>query len=346
MLAVTLGVDTHADLHVAAVLDHLGRLLGTRSFPSTVAGYRELLSWATSHGDLRIAGVEGTGSYGAGLSRYLVSAGVRVVEVERPNRQYRRRLGKSDHTDAEAAARAVHAGTSLGLPKTSDGPVEAIRVFRAARRSAIKARTQAANQLRAFVLTAPDELRTRLSPLPLAELVRVASRFRIRLADSVSSATRYVLRSVARRHMDLSAEISELDRVLVELVSEAAPDLLALPGVGTDTAGALLVAAGDNPDRLLSESSFAHLCGVAPIAASSGKVVRHRLNRAGNRDANRALHVVALSRMSFDHRTQEYVARRTKEGKSKLEITRCLKRYIAREIYKILIRSKLVTKLT
>lgn len=334
---VTIGVDTHSDTHVCAVLDHLGRLLDVQSFSSTRPGYRNLLSWASSHGDLRRAGVEGTGSYGAGLTRYLLSQGIEVLEVERPNRQYRRRVGKSDPTDAEAAARSVLSGASLGRPKSSSSMVEMVRVLRASRRSALKARTQTTNQLRAFILTAPDELRSRLSPLTLRELVAIASRFRVYAPVDVSAATKFALRSLARRHTSLTAEISELDRLLGALVKQASPQLVARAGFGTDTVGALIVAAGDNPHRLRSEGSFAHLCGVAPIPASSGKTTRHRLNRGGNRDANRALHVVALVRMSCDDRTRQYVARRTAEGKTKLEILRCLKRYIAREVYKILV---------
>jgi transposase len=343
---VTLGVDTHSDTHVAAILDHLGRLLGIRSFPSTLAGYHDLLSWASSYGDLHRAGVEGTGSYGAGLTRYLLSRDIEVLEIGRPNRQHRRRVGKSDPTDAEAAARTVLSGASLGQPKSSSNIVEMIRVLRASRRSALKARTQAANQLRAFILTAPDELRARLSPLPLRQLVSTAARLRASAATDVSATTRYALRSIARRYNALTVEISELDRLLHALVDQASPELVSRPGFGTDTVGALLVAAGDNPHRLRSEASFAHLCGVAPIPASSGKTVRYRLNRGGNRDANRALHIVALVRTSHDDRTRQYVVRRTSEGKTKPEIIRCLKRYIAREVYKILISPKLARKST
>lgn len=329
---VTLGVDTHSDMHVVAVLDHLGRLLGTRSFPATGAGYSELLSWVRSFGEVLVAGVEGTGSYGAGLTRYLISNHVQVLEVGRPNRQDRRRLGKSDPADAEAAARSVLAGTHLGLPKTLSGPVESIRVLRIARRSALAARVRCRQQIRSLLVTVADDVRGRLSSLPYEQLVVIASRFR-----ASSDPTSYALRLLARRYLYLSAEIGDLDARLALLVALAAPDLVALPGFGTDTAGALLVAAGDNPHRLRSEASFAHLCGVAPIPASSGKTVRHRLNRGGNRIANSALHFVALTRMSTDSRTKLYVARRTSEGKTKKEIIRCLKRYIAREAYKVLV---------
>lgn len=330
-MLVTLGVDTHSDIHVAALLDHLGRLLEVRSFPSSSIGYRALLCWARSHGDLRFAGVEGTGSYGAGLARYLTTNHVCVLEVGRPNRQDRRRLGKSDATDAESAARSVLSGTALGVAKLSTGPVESIRVLRAVRRSALKARTQILNQLRAVLLTAPDDLRSRFSRIPLDGVLAAASRSRPR--DPIGLA----LRILSRRYSYLTSEISDLDCLLSRLVSEASPGLVSLPGFGTDTAGALLVAAGENPERLSSEASFASLCGVAPVPASSGKTLRYRLNRGGNRDANRALHVVAICRMSFDRRTKTYVARRTADGKAKPEIVRCLKRYIAREAYKVLV---------
>jgi transposase len=338
---VILGVDTHLDFHVAVAIDHLGRRLGESSVPTTVKGYEGLLRWAEGFGPVRCAGVEGTSSYGAGLARHLGAKGIEVLEVERPERRRRssrRNHEKSDPSDAEAAARAVLAGEASGVPKSADGQVEMIRTLRAARRSAIKARTQAANQLQSLRLTAPEELRRRLRGLSTKELVRVAARFR--LGDDprdVPTATKFALRSVARRYEALSSEISELEAHLDRLVAQTAPELLSLPGIGTENAATLLIVAGDNPRRLGSEATFASLCGVAPIEASSGKVVRHRLNRGGNREANRALYMVCLSRMRRDTRTQEYVARRTQEGKSKREIIRCLKRYIAREVYRVLI---------
>jgi transposase len=212
-----------------------------------------------------------------------------------------------------------------------------IRALRAARRSAMKARTQAANQLQGLRVTAPDELLDRLRGLSTKELVSVAARFRI--ADDprhVPAATKFALRSVARRYEALSAEIAELDLHLDRLVAQAAPELVSLPGIGTDHAATLLIVAGDNPQRLRSEASFASLCGVSPVQACSGKVVRHRLNRGGNRDANRALYMICMVRMGRDRRTKEYVARRTAEGKSRREIVRCLKRYVAREVYRVL----------
>jgi transposase len=334
---VILGVDTHADAHVAVALDGFGRCLGHKSVPSTEAGYAALVAWAEEFGALLRAGVEGSGSFGVGLVRFLRARGVEVVEVNRPNRQHRRRFGKHDTTDAEAAARALQANTATGEPKSADGPAEMVRALHVVRRSAVKARTQAANQLHALLLTAPEELRAELRGLSTAKLIAVAARFRTGgLPKDLRAASKLAMRSIARRHRRLSEEIAELEEQIAGLVSEAVPALAALRGVGTDTAASLLVAVGDNPERLKSEASFARLCGVAPVPASSGKTVRHRLNRGGNRDANRALHVLALGRMSWDERTREYVARRTAEGKSKREILRCLKRYVAREVYRIL----------
>ena len=340
-VAVILGVDTHLDFHVVVAVDHLGRRLGESSVPTTVKGYERLLNWAEGFGPVKCAGVEGTSSYGAGLARHLRARGVEVLEVERPKRRRRssrRNVEKSDPSDAERAARAVLAGETSGVPKSGDGRVEMIRALRAARRSAIKARTQAANQLQGLRVTAPEELRYRLRRLSTKELASVAARFR--LGDGprdVPTATRFALRSVARRYEALSAEIAQLDAQLDRLVAQAAPELVSLPGIGTDNAATLLIVAGDNPKRLRSEASFASLCGVSPIEASSGKVVRHRLNRGGNREANRALYMICLARMRRDRRTQAYVARRTAEGKSKREIIRCLKRYVAREAYRVLI---------
>ena len=339
---VILGVDTHADTHVAVALDGLGRRLGSKTVSATDTGYAELVAWAEGFGRLGRVGVEGSGSFGVGLARFLRARGVSTVEVNRPNRQHRRRFGKHDTADAEAAARAVQAKTATGEPKSADGPAEMVRTLQLVRRSALKARTQAANQLRALLVTAPEELKTGLLGLSTAKLVAKAARFRSGglpegLPEDLRASTKLAMRSVARRYQQLSEEIAELEKQIARLVSEAVPALTSLRGVGTDTAASLLLAVGDNPERLKSEASFARLCGVAPVAASSGKTTRHRLNRGGNRDANRALHVLALGRMSWDERTREYVAKRTAEGKSKREILRCLKRYLAREVYRVLV---------
>jgi transposase len=306
--------------------------------PTTEKGYGTLVSWAEGFGPVGCAGVEGTSSYGAGLARYLRAMGIEVREVERPKRRHLRRKGKSDSRDAESAARAVLAGETAGVPKSGDGQVEMIRVLRAARRSAVKARSQTANQLRGLLVTAPETLRQRLRSLSRKRLVAVAARFRPgNDPEDVEAATKFALRSIARRYQALSLEIAELDSQLDRLVAEAAPELTSLPAVGTDHAATLLLTAGDNPERLGSEAAFASLCGVSPVEASSGKVVRHRLNRGGNRDANRALHLICVVRMRVNERTRRYVARRTAEGKSKREIMRCLKRYIAREVYRVLV---------
>jgi transposase len=266
-----------------------------------------------------------------------------VFEVERPKRRHLRHEAKSDLRDAEAAARAVLSGEATGVPKSGDGRVEMIRVLRAARRFAVKAKSQAANQLQGLRVTAPEKLRDRLRGLPTKELVGVAARFRPGCDPiDVEAATKLALRSLARRYEALSEEIAGLDVQLQRLVGEVAPELISLSAIGTDHAATLLLVAGDNPERLGSEASFASLCGVSPIEASSGKVVRHRLNRGGNRDANRALHVLVLGRMSWDERTREYVARRTAEGKSGREILRCLKRYVAREVYRVLTATPVV----
>ena len=333
------GVDTHKDVHAAAAMSETGRLLGTAEFPTTPVGYRRLLTWLRSFGSVERVGIEGTGSYGAGLCRYLRSKDVDVVEVNRPNRQWRRRRGKSDPADAEAAARAVLAGEAVGAPKSQDGGVEAIRMLRLARRSAIKARTQAANQLRGVAETAPGPLREKLRALSIPALVALARRFRCCPVTTTEAAARFTLKSLASRWAVLDAEVDRLDEQLSQLVATAAPTLLDVTGVGVEVAGALLVAAGDNPARLADEASFAALCGVSPVDASSGRRQRHRLNRGGNRDANRALWFVVMARMARDARTRRYVERRTGEGLSKKEIMRCLKRYVAREIYKILVSS-------
>ncbi|MGW7003142.1 IS110 family transposase [Streptomyces sp. NPDC054933] len=333
------GVDTHTDFHQAAVIDSIGRHLATEAFPTTHDGYRRLLQWLRSHGEVMAVGVEGTGAYGSELARLLRANQVTVIEVDRPDRRSRRANGKSDPVDAFAAATAVLSGRASRTPKTRDGIVEAIRALRVVRRSAVKARTQIINQIRTLIITAPGEIRERLRTLAPAELIKQLSRSRPGTdTRDPACAVRIALRRLARRHQYLTDEIAEADAELKSLVVEAAPSLVALPGVGIETAAQLLITAGDNPERLASEASFAHLCAAAPIQASSGRTNRHRLNRGGDRRANHALHMIALVRMRYDQRTQNYVARRTTEGMSKKDILRCLKRFIAREVYQHLTR--------
>jgi transposase len=321
------------------VVDRVGRVLGTRAFPATAAGYRAALAWMKLHGELARVGVEGTGSYGAGLARYLAAEGIEVTEVIRPNRQARRRRGKSDAADAVAAALAALNGEASGQPKSGDGAVESIRALQVARRGAIKARTQAGNQLGGLIVTAPEAMREKLAGLPTRKRVTLAARFRPGDLTSPAEAARAAMAAVARRHQALTAEIAQLDTALETLAAHAAPaGFLARKGVGTQTAATLLVTAGDNPRRLRTDASFAALCGASPVDASSGKQRRHRLNRGGDRQANSALWRIVFTRMATDPRTQAYMARRTTEGKTTKEIIRCLKRYVAREIYKALTR--------
>jgi transposase len=333
------GVDTHGATHQVAVIDRAGRLLGTAQFVVDVSGYRKLLVWLRAHGALAAVGVEGTGSYGAGLCRYLLSEGVDVLEVDRPDRRARRKAGKSDPLDAEAAARAVLAGTAAASPKDRRGIVESIRALRVARTGAVKARTAAIGGLTATVITAPSALRERLEVLSGLQLVAACAALRPdvgRLADPTQS-VKAALRSLARRIVALDAEIAELDGALSGLVRQAAPRTIALLGIGVEIAGQLLVTAGENIERLRSEAAFARLCGAAPVPASSGRTNRHRLSRGGDRQANRALHLAVIVRLGCCERTRVYAARRSGEGLSKPEIIRCLKRYLAREVYPALV---------
>jgi len=331
---ITGGVDTHAGTHVAAALDPIGGLLGVREFPVTPAGYARLLGWLGGFGAVALVGIEGTGSYGAGLARHVTAAGIRVVEVDRSDRQDRRRQGKSDPLDAVSAARAAQSGRARGTPKGGDGAVEAIRALTVARRSARSGRTQAVNQARALIVTGPDDLRARFAGHTTAALVSGLASLRPRPGGTVGYATRIALRELGRRAEFLDGQIGRLDELIVPLVTARAPGLLALHGVGPDTAALLLIAAGDHPERLRSEAAWAHLCAVAPIPASSGKVTRRRLNPGGDRHANHALWRIVITRMSSHAPTRAYVERRTAGGLSKKEIIRCLKRYVAREVYR------------
>jgi transposase len=336
---VTGGVDTHKDTHTGAAVDSAGRVLGSAQFPATAQGYADLLAWLRSLGTLMMVGIEGTGVYGAGLARHLHAEGVAMVEVDRPDRKARRWQGKSDPVDAEAAARAALAQVRTGTPKQRDGRVEALRNLRVARRSAVDQRADAQRQIKALIVTAPEAVRTRLRGLRDRQLIQVCASARPTpaAAGDPQVAAMLALRSLARRHQRLTAEIDELDQLIAPLVEAINPALLELNGVGHEVAGQLLVTAGGNPDRLRTEAAFAMLCGVAPLPASSGRTHRHRLNRGGDRQANLALYRIVLSRLRWDPRTRAYMERRTKEGMSKKEIIRCLKRYVAREVYRVLV---------
>ncbi|MDF9435981.1 IS110 family transposase [Chromohalobacter israelensis] len=332
------GVDTHKDLHVAAVVDTHDRVLGVASFPTTRHGYKTMLAWMRSFGELSRVGIECTGTYGAGLLRYLQRNGITVLEVTTPDKTVRRKRGKDDTIDAENAAHAAYAGIRTVTPKTRDGMIEALRVLKVCRKTAVAARRVALQMIQTQVISAPEELRDQLRNMTRMQLIRTLAAWRPDLSGyrDVTMAYRIALKSLARRYLELHDEVADLDVMIKAIVDELAPALVSRMAVGYESASQLLITAGDNPDRLGSEASFAALCGVSPIPASSGKTQRHRLNRGGDRAANSALHIIAIGRLRLDATTQAYVTRRVTEGHSKLEAIRCLKRYIAREVYYVL----------
>lgn len=334
---VVLGVDTHLDKHVGAVISVSGKLLATQAVETTTSGYLQLLTWARSLGDLRRAGIEGTATYGAGLTKVLRDNNIDVFEVNRPDRATRRSRGKADPTDAESAACAVLSGRATALPKEQCGAAYAMRAVSVARRSAVKARTQAINQLRGLLVSAPQEIRERLLHTKAEDCVIACSRIRSLGNTPALQSLTVTLRILAKRWLALRAEIKLLDGQLEDLTIDHAPRLRKEFGVGAQTAAVLVCVAGDNPDRLKSEAALAALCGVSPLQASSGKTTRHRLNRGGDRAANNALWTIAMVRMRSEPRTQAYVARRTSQGLSTKEIQRCLKRYIVRELYPLIL---------
>lgn len=332
------GVDTHKDLHVAAVVDEHNRVLGSQCFPTTRHGYKQMLAWMCSFGQLRRVGVEATGTYGAGLLRYLQNAGAEVLEVTAPDSGDRRKRGKNDDLDAQNAAHAAFAGKRTVTPKTRDGMIESLRVLKACRKTAVAARRVALQMIHNTVVCAPDELRDTLRKLTRMELIRTLAAWRPDMTDyrNVASAYRIALKSLARRYLELHDEIADLDAMIAAIVDELAPALVTRNSIGHASAAQLLLTAGDNSERLHSEASFAALCGVSPLPASSGKTTRHRLNRGGDRAANSALHIIAIGRLRTDPRTKSYIAKRIAEGHSKLEAIRCLKRYIAREVFSLI----------
>jgi transposase len=332
------GVDTHKDVHVAAVIDATGACVGTRSFPTTSSGYRALLVWMRSYGTLARVGVEGSGTYGCALVRFLTCADVDVLEVVRPDRVERRRRGKSDVVDAEQAAVAAWQQRRCAVPKDRSGMVESLRVLRMTRASAVRCRTTTMQVLRAQIVIAPPPVRAQLDGLTRLPLLHTCAGWRPDPNDypQLPVASRIALRSLARRVLALDAEVRDLKALIDPLVAQLAPRLVARPCIGTETAGQLLVTAGENTHRIRSEAAFAMLCGVAPLPASSGNTYRHRLNRGGDRRANCALHMIALTRLRTDPATQAYAAKKQAEGHTKLETLRCLKRLIAREVYYLL----------
>lgn len=331
-----LGVDTHRDIHVAAVINQSGQLLGTQSVSTNTAGYFQLFQWASSFGALKRAGVEGTGTYGSALCRFLSDKGVTVLEVNRPDRSRRRLNGKSDPIDAENAARSVLSGISQAIPKQQSGACEAMRIVSVARRSAVKAKTQAINQIRAMLVSAPQDVREKLWRIKATDCAKACAAVRSLGDTAVLRALSTTLKSLAKRWLALTEELKDYDKQLETLTQKHAHLLRSRFGVGPQTAAILLSVAGDNPDRLKSEAALASLCGANPLPASSGKTTRHRLNRGGSRAANNALWTIAMVRMRSDPRTRVYVERRTNEGLSTKEIHRCLKRYIARELYPLI----------
>ena len=342
---VIIGVDTHKDRHVAVAISATGLHLAATVIPATKKGYQALETWGATLGTIRCFGIEGTGSYGAGLSRFLRERGHGVVEVNRPNRQLRHQKGKSDSVDAEGAARAVLAGQATGHPKSGTSTVEMIRHLKIARDTAVKGRTQAMLTLKAIIVCSPADLREALDPVAgKMTLLRRLAALRPGPLTSTLASAKTSLRAIARRWLALDAEIKEHDAHLETLTAARAPELLRAHGMATGTAAEMLLLVGDNPERIRSEAAFAKLCGACPIPASSGKTNRHRLNRGGNRQANAALYRVVIVRMRRHQPTLDYVRRRTAEGKSKAEIIRYLKRYEAREIYGYLCsRSKPIT---
>jgi transposase len=331
-----LGVDTHADTHTLALLETGSRRLRRCATISTTrSGYRRALRLARRQAPgQRLWAIEGTGSYGAALARFLCERGEQVLEVERPRREGARGRLKSDALDAERAARQVLAGQAGATPRLGS-QTQALRALLVAREGAVLARSAALNELRALLVSSPPELRERLQRLPRSALVGACARLRPGRAGSERAALALALRSLARRIRQLQEEAQGLEGELALRVEALAPALLARRGVGPICAAELLVAWSE-PGRLRSEAAFARLAGVAPIPASSGKVVRHRLDRGGDRRLNRALHTIVLCRRRLDPETRAYIARRVSEGKSEREAVRCLKRYLARSLFRLL----------
>lgn len=332
------GVDTHSQTHTMAILTITGKVVSTVTYPADHDGYQALISGLRAAGNVTVIGVEGTGSYGAGLTRALTGAGYAVKEVLRPSRQTRRLRGKSDPIDAVEAARAVIAGNGVSEPKDTETVTESLRLLLATRTQLIRMMTVFTNTIKQMLITAPEPVRARYRDLPTPVLMKqlAATRPSPHTLDDTSTAAVYALRTLARSRRDAEQEATDLEQHMHTLIRAWYPQMLTIYGAGTISAAKLIVTAGGNPTRIRGEAAFAALCGVSPIPASSGKTTRYRLNRGGDRRGNSALHRIALVRMQHDPTTREYTARRKAEGKSTREILRCLKRAIAREVYRTL----------
>lgn len=331
---IIIGVDTHKDTHAAVAIDSLGGRLDDYLIPVNLSGYQQLLEWAKAFEQDLVFGIEGSGSYGSGLTRFLQRQGFKVVEVGRPCYQNSRRLqGKDDLLDAEQAARQVLSGQATSIPKSADGVIEMMRLIKVAKDTAVKAQTQAMVSLKATLITADEELRSKLEPLPNSKLIKACLKLETHSMDTPADAMRHALAALAKRWSHLHKEIAQHTQHLITLTQATVPALVQAIGIGPDTAAQMLITLGDNVHRIRSEAAFAKMCGVCPLPASSGKTRRHRLNRGGNRQANASLFRVVIVRMRCHEPTKAYVARRQAEGLSKREIIRCLKRYLAREIF-------------
>ena len=336
-VTVIVGVDTHKHVHVAVAIDRVGARLGSCSVTADRAGYSDLMNWARTLGAVEAFGIEGAGSYGVGLASFVRRHAVRVVEVNHCDRRKRRNNGKSDTIDAETAARSVLAGIATAVPKTADGASEMVRQIKIARDTAVKARSSAIITLKTLIVNAPGELRETLEPLIDRKLIgRCAELEPGQLLTPTASVT-HALRALATRWLTLSAEIGAHDQALDTITMTAAPSLREAFGIGPDSAVEMLIVAGDNPERIRSDAAFAKLCGACPVPASSGVTNRHRLFRGGHRQANAALYRIVIVRMRWHQPTLDYVIRRTAQGLSKKDIIRCLKRFVAREIFHSLV---------
>jgi transposase len=334
---IIVGVDTHKYVHVAVAIDRLGTRLASCSVSADRSGYAELVTWAQALGHIEAFGIEGTGSYGVGLASYVRRQALRVVEVSHCDRRKRRSHGKSDTLDAETAARSVLAGLATSVPKSADGAAEMVRQIKIARDTAVKAKSAAIIALKTLLVNAPSELREALEPLTDRKLIDRCARLLPGSIDDTTASTKHALRALATRWLGLTTEIEAHDEALDTITQAAAPTLREAFGIGADCAAEMMIVAGDNPTRVRSEAAFAKLCGACPIPASSGVTHRHRLFRGGHRQANAALYRIVTVRMRWHQPTMDYVARRTSHGLSKKDIIRCLKRFVAREIYHALL---------
>lgn len=338
------GIDTHKENHALCLVDQFGRKISGEIYPANKEGYAMIAKAIGEPKNCGGVGIEGTMSYGSGIYKYLQSKGYKVFEILGPKvDRHKCGVGKSDLIDAERAAQMALKGQNIYSPKSADGWVEALRALHITRNTYVKITTSITNIVKSLLVTAPNDIRDEFASIKNVKNMMASLSEKREVEDVVEQALFSALQSLALTWIDANKKADELEEEMRVILEEHAPALLVIEGCGTLTSAQLAITAGDNPRRMKNKNAFAALCGVSPVPASTGdngRPKRYRLNRGGDRHANCALYRIVKSRLAYDEQTKAYVEKRKSEGKTKKEIIRCLKRYVANEVYRALCNPK------